>query len=295
MKEILQNVYSSKEIYRKNQLEFFDKFIKRYNRIMNVTYESMIDQLEIEMKYLLASAVRFKSARIEIYAESRYGGEDSVAYVEQFPRIHYKYSGDDDVKFFGKSQHLSKNDNLMVPVQGNSSKELLRLSQLRKISDKQIDQVRLDIFFKYLREIMIFKNSIYLSFRQGSYYGSQKFEDMEKNLGMDCFFINDFFVSVENKGLNLAMLNSTGLCDFKDIDCILDFAGGSYNSRQHKPDYSQSLQELLERFINNYDDIIAILDSIENKKRQLLLSTEAFLDGIRQYTIPFKVMKKLKE
>lgn len=299
MKEILQSVYDLKTEYRKQQILFFGKLYKRYDKIMNQKYSLLLDSLEKEMKFLLASCVIFKTGRVAITAEERWGNSKTQVFIEQRPMIHYMYSGNDDIEFFHNGRSLSANDDLMKKDDGKSKKHVY-LSELRNFP-KVIDQVRLDIFFKYLREIMIFKDKIYDAYTDNhryTGYNDTKLNDNDPCLDKCLFKIDDLAISIKDKSFELMCLTGTNKNNVKDeimIDNCLDFSSYGYRDGEKKtPSFNNEYQKLVDHMIRNHSVLIERLDKVEANKLNLINSTEAFLDGIRKYTIPFKVIRKLK-
>ncbi|MBU2007452.1 MAG: hypothetical protein KKF08_18945 [Gammaproteobacteria bacterium] len=302
MKEILQSIYDLKTEYRKQQILFFGKLYKRYDKIMDIKYSNLLQSLEKEMKFLLASCVIFKTGRIGIKAEQRYSsGSITEVYIEQKPIIHYSHSGSDDVEFFSENKSLSNHDDLMKQDGNNkTSKKFVYLSELRNFP-KVIDQVRLDIFFKYLREIMIFKDKIFEVYEDShryTSYNNTKFKNDDPDLGKSLFKLDDLVLSVKDKSFELVCLTGKHKNEAKDetlINNSLDFHSHEYDRGNSKlPAFNENYHMIVEYMIRNYDGLVEQLDKVESKKLQLINQTEAFLDGIRKYTIPFKVMRKLK-
>jgi hypothetical protein len=295
MKEILQTVFTSKETYRSNQLKFFKELDRRYKNVMHLKFTNLIERLEEEMKYLLASTVKFKTGKVEITSIQRYNSDTSKVYVQQVPAIHYKYSSGDEIKFFTEDSGLSDKDDLIRDIKDKKQTIMLGLSELRNFSST-IDQVRLDVFFKYLRELMVVKNRIYSKFKEPQAYG-YGYEHFKDGVGTSSFILDGLFMSIDDERFDFSLVKRNDskitLDENTNVNDCLDFAIRGY-SRTNGPQYEKNLQIILGLMIKNYDKIIKILDDVESEKIKLLSITDTFIAGIKQYTIPFKVMKKLK-
>lgn len=295
MKEILQEVYELKGKYRECQLEFYKIFNQRYKTLLTKQFTVMVRDLEHEMKYLLASAVIYKTGRIEINAKPRYSYSNvkkEPVFIEQKPLIHYKHSSNDDIELFDNENDIDKNDDL-TRKERNAKKHTpyVYLSELRKFP-KAIDQVRLDIFFKYLREIMIFKKTVWPCFNQDYRYGRNNtvgsYKANESNTK-----VGNIFIDINDQSFNLARIKGPSLDESIMAEELMDFS--SEENARRFPDYSNHLQTMVGLMIEHYDPLITILDQIEAKKKKLQYTTGVFLAGIQQYTTPFKVAQKLKE
>lgn len=295
MKEILQEVYDLKGKYRECQLEFYKIFNQRYKTLLNKQYTSMIGNLDHEMKYLLASSVIYKTGRVAINASPRYSYSNSKkdpVFIEQSPLVHYKHSGNDDISFFDDNNDINKNDDL-IRKEFSSKKytPYVYLSELRNFP-KAIDQVKLDIFFKYLREIMIFKKTIWPCFDQEHRYDHdnnlESYKKNESNTQVDNIFIN-----INDQSFNLVKIKGSILDKNIKAEKLMDFRSNE-NDRK-APDYSDHLQTMVGLIIEHYNPLIAMLDKLEANKKKLQHTTDVFLAGIQQYTTPFKVVQKLKD
>jgi hypothetical protein len=295
MKEILQEVYELKGKYRECQLEFYKIFNQRYKTLLNKQFTVMIRDLEHEMKYLLASSVIYKTGRVEINASPRYSYSNSrkePVFIEQRPLVHYKHSSNDDINFFDYENDVNKNDDL-TRKESSAKKHTpyVYLSELRNFP-KAIDQVKLDIFFKYLREIMIFKKTVWPCFDQEYRYS--------RNNNIDSYKANEsntkvgnIFIDINDQSFNLAKIKERNLDESIKAEELMDFRSDE-NDRK-APDYSNHLQAMVGLMIEHYDPLIAMLDKLEANKKKLQHTTDIFLAGIQQYTTPFKVAQKLKE
>jgi hypothetical protein len=295
MKEILQEVYDLKGKYRECQLEFYKIFNQRYKTLLNKQYTSMIKNLEREMKYLLASSVIYKTGRVEINASPRYSYSNSrkePVFIEQRPLVHYKHSSNDDINFFDEENDINKNDDL-TRKESSSKKHTpyVYLSELRNFP-KAIDQVKLDIFFKYLREIMIFKKTIWPCFDQEyRYHRNNNLEAYKKDESNTQ--VGSIFIDINDKSFHLAKISEGSLDENIEAGELMNFRGDA-NDRKD-PEYSNHYQRMVGLMIEHYDPLIATLDKIEANKKKLRQTTDTFLAGIQQYTIPFKVAQKLKD
>ena len=291
MKDILQKVYDAKEVYRKNQVDFYSKFRNRYDFVMRYDIQSMINTLEEELKYLLASCVIYKTGRISI--KSCRWSNPCDAFIEQRPVVHYYHSSDDDIKFVTEDTYVNKNGDLMSTNE-DGRRMLLQLSTLKKFP-KQIDQVRFDVFMKYLREVLAYKNRfLFYVDRTGS--GIDLKDDAKLIGNKSIQFANDSMIfSLESKRFHFYSRKSSHSNSYNSENNIMNFLNyfDYDDDKNDNGSYSRRNQFFLKNLLENYDEFISKMDLAEANKKQVVQTCEAFIDGMKKFTIPFKVLKKL--
>jgi len=294
MKEILQNVYSAKEVYRKNQIAFYNTFRSRHPNIMDIEMRNVVNDLESELKYLLATCVIYRTGRIKVTSCGWSNTED--AFIEQKPYIHFYHSSNDDIKFIVESHSIDSNGDLRIKRSKDESDKptlLLELSALKKVP-KQIDQVRFDIFMKYLREVMAYKDRLlFYDNRCGSYFDLNQEKPLVGSKLLP-FANESMLVYLKSRKFSILKRKSTKSSSYQDnteIMELLDYCGSE--SHGNTGPYTRRLQSLLGDVIENYDDFIDKIHKAEIEKRKSIEVCNVFINGMKQYTIPFKVLRKL--
>ena len=293
MEKILRDTFRAKKDFREGQLLFYKKFNKNYPTILKINHTDMIRSLEKELKYLLSTCVIFKTGRISIKADWDYKNGKEEAFITQRPKIHYRNSSNDDINFLERDYKLSINCDLL-----DTHKTKLFLSELKNFP-RQIDSNQLDIFFKFLKEIMVFKDRIYEAFDQTYHSTSSNVKTLKKG----CFTNKYVFVKINNAGFELAKYDGerSGSITYQNTVSnreLLDYTSENYyngeaNAKDY-PEFSDTLQSNLALLIHHCKFVFDTLDKVEANKSKLNYVTKTFVSGMEKYTIPFKVMKKLK-
>ena len=305
MNKVLKNLYQDKSNYRRHQLAFYAWTKKVYPTLIDFNITEKIAELETELKYLLASAVKFKTGKIGIAngKETSPWHSDigyTKVYIEQKPMIRSFHGSSDDVTFLEECTFLDKNDDLLEKEDEKSSntKLIAALSELRN-EKKKIDQIRLDIFFKYLREIMAYKKKLLVYNSYGNRYShlvysfdknNKSDEKLDKN--QDVFSLtasgNLLFV-FQPKSFTISRRSNSRIDSYLCTTSLSDIL--NYSNDENL--FDKDLHKLLKVFKDNFNEAKAVLDSAEIEKKKCANVIESFLNSMRQYTTSFKVIKKL--
>ena len=248
--------------------------------------------------------MKYKSIQISLKANQRiYGNTNPKITTVKIQRnekgFYYSYSsrGTSNIHYMNLNHYLDKNDNLFTKDEykddhGKDSFYLLvQLKDLLKPENsKRIFLEKVDIYFKFLREIMAYRPKFLCYLREIS----------RNEITLREFKVNKLFFIANALSLDINLRTTQRNSyneqhDFKyektsnDLIHMLDYS----NNRSRK--YDEEMQEQLILFINNYQAISKKLDEEEALKKKTCDTCKSFLQQMKVHTLPFKVLNELKK
>jgi hypothetical protein len=310
--KIIKDIYSNQELLDKNQKEFWKEVFNQYPTIFKVDLKEETKKLISELETLLSMSVKYKTGRIEVPAmiDSYYREIKQVFILDREPGLREFNSRYADFCFFQRNNWV-ENDNIYARVhkkqKGNQftsdeEETILKceLSFLRSLNEQNskhatIDGTKLEIFFKFLREVDAFKKKIYswcnldLS-KQNSYSpGTTKNKDVIK--------VGDFKIIIDSKGLTLSLENKLNYNE-EEFWRIVDYKGNySYSHSFTKDKFEEINLEFhyrLKSLMDSWPEFKTMLDKLEEEKLAFVKTIRKFVADMEAYTVPYKVLNKLR-
>lgn len=303
--EKLKEVRIVKQNYFVLQHRFYGELSKKFPYIMKHDIAKLANKLESELHTLLCASLKYKSVKIRLTAISRW--ENSVkTYVNvqrTEPGFYYPQSqrGHSDAYYMDLNQFITDKDDMYergISEGRNDSKKdhlFIALSELKK-AGHQIIPEKLDVYFKFLREIMAYR---------------PKFLCYTEGINKECnvrriFTVKGLKFDLQSKSMDITFKklrheesngqyrygNSRGHFRYEqnshDILHMLD-----YSELNSSNDFDKNIHDRLKIFINNYKEIRTKFEYEEKKKEKVYKICLDFLKQIRVHTLPFKVLNEI--
>ena len=331
----LKEVRSTKQAYFILQRNLYQELSKRYPYIMGRNMGKLANRLEFELHNMLACSLKFKSIQIKLlscrYIHKGNGGFDAknpdmVCVQRGDPGFYFSYSarGSSDIDYLNNRYYIDKNDDMCtkftdVDEDTNGKKTVtevdeikVKLSELKALGPRMIP-VKLDAYFKILREVMAYKKYImtYLDTR------TTEIKSREFSCGELDFCINEKSLDVIRKADRRSNDKDKADEDGSD-DCYRDdnnpdgisfcnrfLYNASHSDMYHLLDYSRHQSKSLDRsfdagvherlklFIDNYKEIASHLKEEEIRKKKVVQTCDRFIQLLRIHTTPFKVLVEI--
>lgn len=296
----LKEVRKTKQDYFVLQHRFYAELSKKFPHLMNSDMAKVANELEKELHILLCTALRYKSIKIQLTAVQRfYSSNVNTSYVNiqrSEPGFYYPQSqrGRSDIDYMNLKQYIVDNDDMYKmrdkddEDDKNEPKDylFLALSEL-KTQGKRIIPEKLDIYFKFLREIMIYRPKFLC-------YTSAGYDTDVKRM----FNIKGLSFNLQPKSMEVAINGSErdrqsrysdhSAFEYEkeesDILHMLDY------NEIHGTSFDADVHKRLKLFINYYKEIYAKFELEEVIKRKAYKTCSEFLKQIKAYTLPFKIL-----
>lgn len=293
----LKEVRKTKQDYFVLQHRFYAELSKKFPHLMNSDMAKVANELEKELHILLCTALRYKSIKIPLTAVQQYYSSDTTSsYVNiqrSEPGFYYPQSqrGRSDIDYMDLKQYIVDNDDMYKMQDEDDEDETkdylyVALSELRN-QGKRIIPEKLDIYFKFLREIMVYRPK-FLCYTSAGYDINVKRRFNIKGLSFN--LQPKSMEIVINKSEQIRQSNYSNHSNFKyekeenDILHVLDY------SESHHTDFNVDVHKRLKLFINHYKEIYAKFELEEVIKRKAYKTCLEFLKQIKAQTLPFKIL-----
>lgn len=295
LKERLKNLNLKKSGLGKAQILFLSDLIKLYPSLFKVNLYRLWKTCGDELDFLLSSCLRIKSARIKLQYE---GGYKKMVNLSSTPGLKETRSSWKDVKFqeivsisedkicdFGKSRDSYRSD----------SKKKVHLSVL--VNHPDILEDRLEKFWEFLQK--------FIDLRKYSGFESNGsiLKPLKNGFPFLTLSVTDVMISIaknedEEKSDSFSLLS---LPKFKNefMEKLRYESDNSYEYEENTfqdddNEFETTGSSLIKLIIEKFDLFIKTLAILEKKKEKLAVKTEVFLEEIKAYNRPLKVLKKLQ-
>lgn len=298
----LKDIRIVKQNYFVLQHRFYAELSKRFPHIMNSDMSKVINKLENELHILLCASLRYKSIAIPLSASDKYGSRMITVKVQRsVPGFYYPQSqrGETDIYYMNLAQYITDKNNMNIIKNENEDGDkdhlLVALSELKKIGKRVISK-KLDIYFKFLREIMAYRSKFLCYTGHGYQHNiTRTFSVKQLAFNIQCKSLEIVIFSGDKKN-EVIHFKSNDYSPYHnnfsyeeyddDILRMLDYSG-EYNKAKC---FDKEVHDRLKFFINNYKEIYAKLEFEETIKCKAYKNCLNFLKQIETHTLPFKVL-----
>jgi len=279
MKEELKTLLDAKTNLHKAQQNFKRVIKNRYPFLLNEDIGDFREDINNELEFLLSSATKNASTRIEI--PSKHVGYKEGVVLTRKPGLkspHDSYSAFD---FTDVSKIDEKGDLWILKDREDEDKKIVRLSMLK--THGQILQEKLGVFYDFLRETILLMKDL------DDFVPAHTWN--EDNLPR--VKVGDHRIKLQDKGFEYEIFNKNAKKGYDKFEDIAAEKITAYSPEFYADEEIIDMQDSLMTLLEDFNLLDSALKEQDLRKKNLIDRLQDLLNRLLEFNKPSKILRKL--